>query len=163
MRNFVIMKYLIRALKQFVYLTVFLCLILFILVKAGLAQADISEMFVNGYDSIWQIALIIAAFAAVYPRLGYSSREVHAYGSDEELRPGLREVMEDRGYRLEKEDGETVCFVKRAPLTRLIKMWEDRITVTRTATGFSVEGLTKDVVRIVSALEYRFSLPKEDE
>ena len=145
------MKYLIRAFKQFVYLSVILCLVIFILVKAGIVEADLSKMFVNGYDSIWQIAIIIAVFAAVYPHLGYSSREIHLYGSDGELKSGVREVMEDKGYRLEKDNGEEMTFVKRAPLTRLVKLWEDRITLTRTVSGYSAEGLTKDVVRIASA------------
>jgi hypothetical protein len=33
-------------------------------------------------------------------------------------------------------------------------MLEDRITFTRTATGYDVEGLTKDVVRVAGNLEY---------
>lgn len=156
------MRYIVRALKQFLYLTVILSLLIFILVKAGFVEADLSKMFVNGYDSLWQIALIIAVFAAVYPRLGYSSREARLYGSDEEVSSRVREVMEDKGYRLEEDKGETITFIKRAPLARAVKMWEDRITLTRSVSGYSVEGLTKDVVRICSALEYRFSLPGED-
>ena len=39
---------------------------------------------------------------------------------------------------------------------RLFRMLEDRVTFTRTATGFELEGPTKDLVRIVSALEYKF-------
>lgn len=35
-------------------------------------------------------------------------------------------------------------------------MLEDRITMTRTLGGFEVEGLTKDVVRIIGGLEYKF-------
>lgn len=156
------MKYLVRALKQFVYLTVILTLLILVLVKAGFVEADLSVMFVNGYDSFWQIGLMIAAFALIYPRIGYSVREARVYGPDEKLVPGLREVMEDRGYRLSDKTGETLRFVKRAPLSRMVKMWEDTITVTRIPSGFSVEGLTKDVVRVVSALEYKFRLPEED-
>lgn len=156
------MKYLIRALKQFVYLTVLLALIIFILVKTGYVEADLSKIFVNGYDSFWQIGLIIAVFAGVYPRLGYSTREARTYGSDEEVMSGLKEVMEDHGYKLSEETDGKMLFVKRAPFARMIKIWEDTLTVSRNLSGFSIEGLTKDVVRVVSALEYKFRLPEED-
>lgn len=156
------MKYLVRALKQFVYLAVILCLIVLILAKANLVESDISKMFVNGYDSLWQIALIIAVFAGIYPKLGYSSREVRMYGSDEEIRPVLQEVMDDHGYKLEKDESGKISFIKRAPLSRMMKLWEDRVTFTRSLSGYSIEGRTKDIVRIASALEFRLSLPGED-
>ena len=35
------------------------------------------------------------------------------------------------------------------------KMGEDTLTFTRTVTGYDVEGITKDMVRVVGALEYR--------
>ena len=38
---------------------------------------------------------------------------------------------------------------------RLARRYEDRITLEQTADGLSVEGLRKDVVRIVSRMEYR--------
>ncbi len=156
------MKYLIRSLKQFAYLTIVLVLVVFILVKANLVEADISEMFVNGYDSLWQIALIIAVFAGIYPKMGYSSREVKMYGPDEEIRPVLTEVMDNRGYKLEKEEEGKLTFIKRSPIARLTKFLEDRVTFTRSISGYSVEGITKDIVRIASALEYRFNRPEED-
>ena len=34
--------------------------------------------------------------------------------------------------------------------------WEDRLTFTRELGGFRIEGPNKDLVRVVSALEYRF-------
>ena len=156
------MKYLIRALKYFVYLTIILVLIILILVKLKLANADLSQMFVNGYDSLWQIALIIAAFSAVYPKFGFSSRPARLAGSDSEIRPGVMEVMDEHGYKLEMEEDGRMSFVKRAPFSRAMKMWEDRITLSRTIDGYSVEGLTKDIVRIISALEYRYRNPEED-
>ncbi|MBQ6556856.1 MAG: hypothetical protein IJL86_04860, partial [Bacteroidales bacterium] len=65
------MRYFIRSVKYFVQLMVILTLIIVILVVAKVVDSDISKIFVNGYDSLWQIALLMAAFAAIYPRLGY--------------------------------------------------------------------------------------------
>ncbi|MBR4808789.1 MAG: hypothetical protein IK031_00735, partial [Bacteroidales bacterium] len=78
------MKYLIRAVKYFVQLTVILSLIIAILIVAKVVDSDISKIFVNGYDSLWQIALMMAAFAAIYPSFGYGRRRVVVPGSDDE-------------------------------------------------------------------------------
>lgn len=147
------MKYFIRSVKYFFYLLVILAIIITALVLAGLVEADISRIFVNGYDSLWQICLIMAVFAAIYPRFGFSSRTAHIYGSPEDVRPLLMRVMELHGYRLEKEDGQTLTFVKRSVVSRILKMWEDRITVEPEAAGLRLEGITKDLVRLVSGLE----------
>ena len=67
-----------------------------------------------------------------------------------------------RCYRLESENGESMTFRLRSRFSALFKMFEDRITMTRELGGFEVEGLTKEVVRIVGGLEYKFRAPDED-
>ena len=147
------MKYFIRALKYFVYLLVLLVVIILALVLTGFVEADLSKMFVNGYDSLWQIALIMLVFALIYPRFGFSKRTAHVYGSPEELRPDVMKVMEGLGYRLECEKDGGYQFLRRSGLSRALKMWEDRITLSPTGAGMEVEGLTRDLSRIVSGLE----------
>ena len=70
-----------------------------------------------------------------------------------EVRDGVVKYMEDKGYRLEKEEGENLTFRNRSFLNRLSRMLEDRITLTRTLGGFEVEGLRKDTIRIIYGLE----------
>jgi len=147
------MKYIIRALKYFCYLIIFLTLIILALVLTGFVEADLSKMFVNGYDSLWQIALIMLVFALLYPRLGYGTRTAHIFGSPEELRGDVVPAMERLGYRLEKEDGTGWTFRRRSPVSRALKMWEDRITLSVTGAGVKAEGLTRDLARVISALE----------
>ena len=147
------MKYIIRSLKYFCYLIILLTLIILALVLTGFVEADLSKMFVNGYDSLWQIALIMLGFAALYPRFGFSKRTVHLYGSPEELRPDIVKVMDVLGYRLENETTGSWTFLRRSGMSRALKMWEDRITLTASAAGLEAEGLTRDLVRVVSALE----------
>ena len=91
------MRYIVRAVKYFFQLMVILALIIAILVVAKVVDADISKIFVNGYDSLWQIALMMAAFAAIYPRFGYVRRQALVPGADEEVEPVLRRVMESHG------------------------------------------------------------------
>ncbi len=147
------MKYIIRSLKYYCYLILLLTLIILALVLTGFVEADLSKMFINGYDSLWQIALIMLAFAALYPRFGFSKRTAHVYGAPEEIRADVVRVMETLGYRLEAEKDGAWSFLRRSGLSRALKMWEDRITLTPSGAGLEVEGLTRDLVRVVSGLE----------
>lgn len=155
------MRYIVRAVKYFFQLMVILALIIAILVVAKVVDADISKLFVNGYDSLWQIALMMAAFAAIYPRFGYVRRQALVPGADEEVEPVLRQVMEAHGYVEEPAgssrpfgmtDASVRRFRKKSVADRLMRIWEDRITVERCATGFELEGISRDVVRLVNAL-----------
>lgn len=146
------MKYLVRAVKYYLYLVIILALMIFVLMKLNLVNADIDTLFVNGRDSLWQIALLMAVFAAIYPRFGYTRRQLRMYGPYEELRPAVTGYMEARGYRLEKEDGENLSFVKRSPLARALKMFEDRVRFSRNLEGFELEGISKEVIAIAARL-----------
>ena len=149
------MKYLIRSLKYYLYLAAILCLIIFCLSLAGWVGNSVEAVFKHGWKSLGQIALILAFFAAVYPRFGFGSRDILIPGAYEELRGTVLQFMEGRGYRLEREEGENLTFRLRNPIARLTRMFEDRISFTRSATGFAVEGPSKDIVRILSGLDRR--------
>ncbi len=148
------MKYLVRSLKYFLYLLIILALVIAALIVTGLVEADFETMFKNGYDSYWQIALVAAVLAALYPRMGYSTRTAHLYGEPADVKARLDHVMDLHGYRLSKDLGEEgLCYVRRSGLSRALKMWEDTLTCRITAPGVEIEGPTKDLVRIVSGLE----------
>lgn len=147
------MKYFIRSIKYFFYLMIVLCLILAVMIFAGLVEGNIANMFVNGYDSVWQIALFMAVFAAIYPKFGYTSRNAHIYGTSDQADSCLAKVMDIHDYKLLAQEGEQRRYVKRSPIARAFRMWEDTITITPIAGGFEVEGSSKDVVRIISGLE----------
>lgn len=155
------MKYFIRAVKYFVYLSVLLVLFIYILKVAGLISGSIDDMFINGTKSIPMMALIVAVFAAIYPQLGFSSRNVPIRGPFSEIEPKITDFMHRRGYILTKKDGENLVYRKSSGFDRIIKMWEDKITFTRTLGGFSIEGLTKEIVRIDTGLAQLF--PDTDE
>ena len=147
------MKYLKRSIKYFFYLAVLLTAVILILIALKLVDGDLSTMFVNGYDSLWQIAALMAVFALIYPRFGYSVRNVHIPGSTQEIRPSVLSVMTAKGYRLQQERGEDLVFVKRSTADRIVRVYEDALTFTRTATGYEIEGRTKDIVRVAGAFE----------
>lgn len=155
------MRYLIRALKYFARMAVILVLIIFILVKMKMLDGNLDEMFVHGRDSLWQIAAILAAFSLLYPKFGYCTRTLNLSGPAEDYYEGISVVMENRGYRPEKEDSQQRSYVKKSPFDRALRIWEDRIVIRPVLGGFAIEGGTKDVVRLISALECRFTPPQE--
>ena len=150
------MKYLVRAIKYFAYLAIILCVFIVLLSVFGLVGNSLDEIFKDGADSLLKIAGILVVFAALYPRLGFGTRNAFIPGSYDEIRTPVVDVMHDRGYVLEDESGENLKFRLRSPVLRVFRMFEDRVTYTRTATGFELEGPSKDLVRIISALEYKF-------
>lgn len=161
-KNRTIMRYFIRAVKYFFYFTILFAVIMAALVFIGAVPYDVGKMFRDGYKSLWQIALLFAFVAAFYPRFGFIKRSAMIKGEYSDIRGGIIEYMEARGYRLESEDGENLTFRLRSKFNALFKMFEDRITMTRELGGFEVEGLTKEVVRIVGGLEYKFRTLDEE-
>ena len=150
------LKYIIRAIKYFFYFAILLTIILTILIMAHVVDGNIETLFRNGYKSLWDIAIMFACVAAIYPIFGFMKRTTIIPGEYGAIRDEVVKYMENRGYRLEKEDGENMTFRMRNILNRIFKMCEDRITFTRTLGGFEVEGLRKDTIRIIYGLENAF-------
>lgn len=150
------MRYFIRSLKYFLYITVILFLIIAVLYLVGWAQGDFLSLFRNGSQSIVMMLVMMAIFALIYPRFGYSTQRARVPGEYEEIRQDVITLMTDRGYRYEKEEGQIMTFRMRSVPARITRVGEDRITLTHTLTGFDVEGLTRDAVRVKMALENRF-------
>lgn len=149
------MKYIVRAVKYFFYFCFLLALILTVLVLIRAVPADLEQIFVNGYDSYWQIALMFAAVSAFYPMFGFMKKDILAPGEPAEHRAAILEYMEARGYALETEGEGVMTFRLRSTFGRIAKMCEDRITLSRYVSGYTVEGLRRDVVRIANGLDSR--------
>ncbi|MGN0189479.1 MAG: hypothetical protein ACI395_08195 [Candidatus Cryptobacteroides sp.] len=157
------MKYFVRAVKYFVYLVVIISLILAILVLIGAAEADISTMFRNGYNALWQIALIFAVIAAIYPKFGFITRDAIMTGTLQENADRVRNYMASKEYVFESENGNVLTYRHRGFISRLSRMFEDRITITLSEEGGAkVEGLRKDAFRIAAGIESRpVDVPEE--
>ena len=161
------MKYLVRVVKYFIYLSVILSLFIIVLIALDMVGTSLDDIFKNGAKSLWQVAGIIAVFAAAYPAMGFVRRGAIIPGSYRDTRDGVIAVMHDRGYVLESENAEVpgqecLTFRKRSPLLRLTRMFEDRITMVKDISGYRLEGPSKDLARIIGALEFRFRTPEAD-
>ena len=150
------MKYILRSIKYFVYLAIMLAIFIAALLALGFIEGPIDNIFKNGADSIWQMALIVAAFAAVYPMLGYGKRNVRIWGEPEQVWPEIVDFMNGRGYIRAEGNAQNAKFRLASKLKRILRMGEDTITFTRTIGGYTLEGRTKEIVRLDTGLTQKF-------
>ena len=156
------MRYLIRAIKYFVYFAVVLTITMAIMAALGLVDPDPQVMFRDGWKSVWQIAILFAVVSLVYPMTGFRRQEAIGPGEYSEVRDKVVKFMESKDYVLETEEGENMTFRLRSPFGRAVKMWEDRVTFIKEPGGFQIEGLRKVIVRLISGLEYTFRNESDD-
>lgn len=155
------MKYILRALRYFVFICLVMTLVLVVLAWLKIIDSDINTMFRNGYDSIWQIALMFLVVSFIYPRIGYIRKGVVIPGEYSGIRDGVVDYMEEKGYVLAREENENLVFHLRKPIARIFRKSDDTVTMTRDIAGFYVEGAAKDIVRIAAGLEHRFNGSEE--
>ena len=149
------MRYFIRSLKTFVYFFLIFAAIVATVVLTGMSEFDIETLFRDGYNSLWQIMAILVLIAAVYPKVSYVKTFPRIKGNMSGARVQIISLMQEFGYEMEKENVSMMTFRLKSHGARLARRYEDRITLEQTADGLSEEGLRKDVVRIVSRMEYR--------
>lgn len=150
------MKYIRRAVKYFIQVSILLGLILGALMLSGMVSKDVNVAFQHGWKSIAYIALMFAAVSSVYPLFGYGKRRVPLLGDPADSWALVEEVFRSRGYVSEEVKGEAQVFHLASPAARAFRLWEDRITVTPTLGSLELEGLTRDLGRLAAALEHRF-------
>lgn len=147
------MKYFIRSIKYFIYFSVLTSLIVGALVLIGAVEGDINEIFEGGWDAVWKIAVFFAAVSAVYPKVTFITRDVPVNRNWEEIREDALSYFRDRKYEVESETPERITLRMKDMAGRLSRMYEDRITVTRTLDGYEFNGHRKDVMRLAAGFE----------
>ena len=147
------MKYFIRSVKYFIYFSLMCAAIVCALALIGAVEGNIDSIFSEGYRSIGKIAIFFAMVAAVYPKVAFINRDIASEKDWNEMRQAILEFMKDRQYDLESETDDVMTFRLRGFAGRLSKMYEDRLTLTKTDEGYQLEGLRKDVMRLSSGLE----------
>ncbi len=152
-----VLTYLLRSVKYFIYLAIILTLVLYVLSLAGMTEWDVNVMFTEGTRSVWKIAGMLAVVSLIYPSVGFQRRKAVLSGSWEERRDEIVAVMADKGYVLVSETPEAAVFRSRNIILRIFRMFEDKVVIRQDFGGFELEGLRKDIVRLVMHLEYRLS------
>ena len=151
------MKYFIRSAKYFFYFSFLTTAIVLALVATGLASGDINELFEGGYNALWKIGVFFILVSAIYPKLGFISRKLYITKELGQIRDEVITFMSERMYGFESETPESMTFRYKGKAGRLTRMYEDRIVLTKTHDGYTLEGLRKDVLRLATSLEYKLN------
>ena len=156
------MKYLIRSIKYFFYFAIITTLIILALILIGAVEGDINAIFDGGIESLWKVAAFFAIVAAVYPKFGFYSRRLEVTADWEEVRGKAKTFFQEKPFVLESEGDDRISFRRRDILSRITKMYEDRITLTKTDEGYFLEGLRKDVILYATGFERNFPVESEE-
>ena len=151
------MKYLTRSIKYFIYFSLICSLLVTGLVLIGAVKGGVDGIFEEGYRSIGKIAIFFAIASAAYPKFSFIRRDMDINGTWDDIRNLTVEFMNERQYSLESEEADKVTFRSKGIAGKLSRMFEDRITLTKTDEGWQMEGLRKDVMRLASGLENRLT------
>jgi len=150
------MTYLRRALKYFIQITLLFAVIIGILMATGMVSRDVAVAFQHGWTSVWWILALFAVMALAYPFFGYQKRKINAAGDPADYKEGIVRALDARGYVLEDDRDGVLTFRLSSGLNRAARMWEDRITLSPILGGFQAEGLSRDLVRVISSIEHQF-------
>ena len=150
--------YLRRALKYFIQITLIFVVIIGILMLSGMASTDINTAFRSGWKSV---ELILAAFAVmglIYPFFGYGKRNIQAAGDPAGYWQAIDQTLDLRGYVKAGATPEGgFRYHLRSFTPRAARLWEDTITINPVLGGFQAEGLNRDLVRVVMALDRKLN------
>lgn len=158
------MRYLIRALKYLVYFAVIFFVIVgivFLFSSQKAAGLSFAQLFQEG--SLPKIALLFAAVSALYPKLSFYKKELHLNGDFTKYAAVVDEVMKSLDYEPEKKEAGCVTYIKKSAYARLTRMYEDRITFETADSPVFVEGYRKDLLRILSMINYRVRQESRDQ
>lgn len=156
------MKYLVRSVKYFVYFTVVCSIILvltfhFSVKPEGLTLIDM--LLVDG--SIYKMLAFFVAVAAVYPALGFQKKQMYV-SNVKEHRKEIVQLFENANYVIDSESATSISFKMRNPFMRLLRLYEDKVTIDYTDYPVLIEGLRKDVLRFSRNIEYYICREEED-
>lgn len=162
MKGFNLWIYLRRVAKYIVYYTIII-LILLLIVYYTSDNRNITFWELIRPGSQTNLIILIVAFSAVYPFLGFSKKEVYTSRFSEQDKEAAIRIFSESGFILiSDQDGKMVFKSKRIAM-RVFRVFEDKITLDYRGDQLTVEGMRRDIQRIASHLGNYFRSVREDE
>ena len=157
-------KYIIRSLKYLVYFVIIFLLITglvyFFSTQKG-AGLSYAEMFQEG--SGIKLIIFFVLVAASYPALGFGKRELHLNGDYSKYAAIVERAMTELEYKIESQDDKKIVFRCTIGSKRLGRMYEDAIVFNIEGNPVIIEGLRKDVARVLSTVSFRIRQSEDPE
>ena len=147
-------QYLIRFVKYVIYLGIILMAFLALIFYTS-NHGELTHFWQLIHPSnYWQVALFLVAFAAIYPFFGFVQRKVHLNRSFDQDRDALIEVILQAKYQIESDLDQKIVFRPKSAITRLMRMYEDRIILDYSDNPIVLQGMRRDVFRFSRSMEY---------
>ena len=141
-------KRVIRSVKYFfifiVLVSIFVCILVLLTPNhtyEHIFATSPEDRALFKYGSWWQMLVIFALIAAIYPGLTFVKKEV------------MKE-FEQAGYVKTDEDEEKLTFRIKNKFTRFMRAYEDAVTITKGEAPLILSGNRKDILRLASRIEY---------
>lgn len=154
-------KRVIRSVKYFfifiVLVSIFVCILVLLTPNhtyEHIFATSPEDRALFKYGSWWQMLVIFALIAAIYPGLTFVKKEVMIKGDFEDHRDKIMKEFEQAGYVKTDEDEEKLTFRIRNKFTRFMRAYEDAVTITKGEAPLILSGNRKDILRLASRIEY---------
>ena len=162
MKGFNLWIYLRRVAKYIVFYTVIILLMLLIVYFTS-DNRSITFWELIRPQSQTNLIILILAFSAVYPFLGFSKKDVYTNRFSEQDKEAAIRIIAESGFILiSDQDGKMVFKSKRLTM-RIFRVFEDLITLEYRDQTLTIEGMRRDIQRISSHLGHYFRSLREDE
>lgn len=146
-------RYIIRVLKTIVYFTVIILILLgFIaLMSKNVTEGDYSLLLKD--KGFVRMLYFIGFIAIFYPYLAYTSKKIYFRKNFSEERKSIEEILASAKYYITKEEKNKLYFRPKNKFYRLMRMYEDTVTLTYRDNEIELEGMRKDTTRLARYIE----------
>jgi len=158
------MKYLVRSLKYLVYFVVIFFVTVGIVYMFSL-QKDSGLTFTGMFQegSAPKLIGFFILVAIFYPALGFGKRKLYLNGEFSKYYDIIGASMKEMDYVEIFHDENKVVYRAKSTSKKISRMFEDAITFDISNDLVEIEGLRKDVARVLSNVSYKIRMNEESE
>ncbi len=144
--------YLIRSIKYLIWLALLFTLIFVLMVQTGTARGNAEQMLYELFHTQrgWLMIGMLMVLAFLYPRFGFTTRRLT--GNLTTDREAILNTIHRNGYSVVTESSTEWVLRASSPAKKLILLWEDRLTITQQGEELEIDGIRKEVVRLIFRL-----------
>lgn len=158
-------KYLLRAVKYFIFIFVFFVILICIIFYTSQHDPGLMpwDMF-KGNEKNLLLFFIVFSFA--YPFIGYGRREVPVGKHYDEHKAEIQNMLAEAHMNFVREDkdfeGSTMIYQHRNMFIRFMRLFEDTLKIRYINGILQMEGIRADVVRFSHNIEWIMQKAEEE-
>lgn len=156
----IVARYLIRVVKYFIYFAIII-LAMMALVYYTSDHNNLSFFDLIRPDSQRNLLIFLIAFSLAYPFIGFQKKEVPMNRAFDLDKDAIVDMIKDCGYKLVSDTNQKLVFRPDRLLTRILRVFEDKMTIDYSQNPLVLDGMRKDVVRFARHMEYHFRRSEE--